>query len=173
MSEIIESPSYDSLADILPTSPSDLRIDIENMPIKNPLLKTAALAYLQPIRSPHVVQNKGFFGKLKDMFSCGESCCIGWLKECGAYGAVPSIKTTELNSVHLLASVRDGGCLDLKSSLYCIVSEFHNKMIACSDTYILRAYWIKETIFGTNRMLTKKLLLDDIVIVDNFLVIAF
>lgn len=90
--------SYTSLKDLLPAShpapappaivsPTTHNSSWHEIPIRNPLVKQAALAYLQPMSTPTGVGNKGPFGKLKDAccsFFCdgggdGGLGCFGWL----------------------------------------------------------------------------------------------
>ncbi|XP_039006638.1 uncharacterized protein LOC120134236 [Hibiscus syriacus] len=93
----IQSVSYTSLKDLL-SSPTADQTGIstptihdnknnnssywscwnEEIPIKNPLVKHAALAYLQPMSSPTATAEKGSFGGLKGM-CCRESGCLFWL----------------------------------------------------------------------------------------------
>ncbi|GMI88045.1 hypothetical protein HRI_002473800 [Hibiscus trionum] len=95
----IQSVSYTSLKDLL-SSPTSVQTGIsspttarnnnynnwscwnEEIPIKNPLVKHAALAYLQPMSSPTATVEKGSFGGLRGM-CCRESGCFFWL-----YGVV-------------------------------------------------------------------------------------
>lgn len=64
--------SYTSLRDIMPHPNNDSWNEI---PIKNHLLKQAAIAYLQPMSTPPPeVGNKGFLQTLKE--NCG---CFRWL----------------------------------------------------------------------------------------------
>lgn len=88
--EMITIPSvkYTSLRDILPDPPLSTAITspVNNsswheIPIKNPLLKQAALAYLQPMSTPPEMGKKGLFDKLKEKCSCGgrEMGCLEWL----------------------------------------------------------------------------------------------
>ncbi|KAE8672883.1 pentatricopeptide repeat-containing protein [Hibiscus syriacus] len=87
----IKSVSYTSLKDLMPSSsssspPSTAAIaspKVRNssrheIPIKNPLVKQAALAYLQPVGSPPVACEKGLFEKVKER-CCGECGCVSWL----------------------------------------------------------------------------------------------
>ncbi|XVE48814.1 hypothetical protein DITRI_Ditri01bG0032500 [Diplodiscus trichospermus] len=79
----IQSVSYTSLKDLLPTSPPAITSPTHNsswyeIPIKNPLVKHAALAYLQPMSSPPEVGEKGLFGRIKEK-CCGECGCFMWL----------------------------------------------------------------------------------------------
>ncbi|XP_007041748.2 PREDICTED: uncharacterized protein LOC18607496 [Theobroma cacao] len=81
----IQSVSYTSLKDLLPTSPLAITSPTHNsswheIPIKNPLVKHAALAYLQPMSSPPEVGEKGLFGRLKER-CCGECGCVLWLHD--------------------------------------------------------------------------------------------
>ncbi|XP_039039188.1 uncharacterized protein LOC120176988 [Hibiscus syriacus] len=91
----IQSVSYTSLKDLL-SSPAALQTGFsspttrgnnsnnnwrcwnEEIPIKNPLVKHAALAYLQPMSSPTATAEKGSFVGLKGM-CCRESGCLLWL----------------------------------------------------------------------------------------------
>ncbi|KAM4089463.1 hypothetical protein ACB094_07G153700 [Castanea mollissima] len=82
----IPSVTYTSLKDLLPSSsttspPSAITPAMmmminsswyDEIPIKNPLVKHAALAYLQPMSTPREVRRKGIFGRLKDKCTC---CC--------------------------------------------------------------------------------------------------
>ncbi|KAI3441189.1 uncharacterized protein J3R85_002433 [Psidium guajava] len=77
-----QSVTYTSLRDLLPASPpppsgasATNNSSWYEIPIKNPLVKHAALAYLQPMSSPPEVGEKGLLGKLKD--SCGCFCWLG------------------------------------------------------------------------------------------------
>ncbi|KAK8582540.1 hypothetical protein V6N13_069314 [Hibiscus sabdariffa] len=80
----IQSVSYTSLKDLLPSpmisSPTtcDHCCWSEEIPIKNPLVKHAALSYLQPMSSPTAAVEKGSFGGLKGR-CCHESACVFWL----------------------------------------------------------------------------------------------
>lgn len=87
----VESVSYTSLKDLLPLSPSSTAAitsptnnsSWHEIPIKNPLVKQAALAYLQPMSSPpEVGGSRGFFGKFKDTVCCCCQCeCFGWIHD--------------------------------------------------------------------------------------------
>ncbi|KAL3722743.1 hypothetical protein ACJRO7_035020 [Eucalyptus globulus] len=77
-----QSVAYTSLRDLLPASPPHPSVASPTnnsswyeIPIKNPLVKHAALAYLQPMSSPPEVGDKGLLGRLKD--SCGCFCWLG------------------------------------------------------------------------------------------------
>ncbi|XWS40234.1 hypothetical protein CRYUN_Cryun18bG0122700 [Craigia yunnanensis] len=79
----IDSVTYTSLKDLLPTSPPAITSPTHNsswheIPIKNPLVKHAALAYLQPMSSPTEVGEKGLFGRLKER-CYGECGCVLWI----------------------------------------------------------------------------------------------
>ncbi|XVE93907.1 hypothetical protein REPUB_Repub01dG0234800 [Reevesia pubescens] len=80
----IQSVSYTSLKDLLPTSSPTITSPTHNsswneIPIKNPLAKHAALAYLQPMSSPPEEGEKGLFRKLKER-CCGDQCgCVLWI----------------------------------------------------------------------------------------------
>ncbi|KAJ9128619.1 hypothetical protein P3X46_033533 [Hevea brasiliensis] len=81
----IQPVTYTSLKDLLPVSPPTISSPTHNsswyeIPIKNPLVKQAALAYLQPMSSPPEVGDKGFFGRLREM-CCGEYGCFGWIND--------------------------------------------------------------------------------------------
>lgn len=87
----IQSISYTSLRDLLPISSSPAAITSssptthnsswhDEIPIKNPLVKHAALAYLQPMSSPPEVGEKGFLGRFKESCCCSRECgCFLWL----------------------------------------------------------------------------------------------
>ncbi|KAI4297804.1 hypothetical protein L6164_037669 [Bauhinia variegata] len=90
--EMITIPAvrYTSLRDIMPDPPPHAMIvspannsSWYEIPIKNPLVKQAALAYLQPMLTPPEVGNKGLFGKLKEKCLCGreELGCLCWLSD--------------------------------------------------------------------------------------------
>ncbi|CAA7050825.1 unnamed protein product [Microthlaspi erraticum] len=51
------------------------------IPIRNPLVKQAALAYLQPMagRPPGTVVEEGLFGKFKEVCCGGQCGCLEWL----------------------------------------------------------------------------------------------
>ncbi|VVB08573.1 unnamed protein product [Arabis nemorensis] len=51
------------------------------IPIRNPLVKQAALAYLQPMggRPPGTVVEEGLFGKFKEVCCRGQCGCLEWL----------------------------------------------------------------------------------------------
>ncbi|KAF5727132.1 hypothetical protein HS088_TW22G00819 [Tripterygium wilfordii] len=82
----IQTKTYTSLKDIFPastpaiTSATGLNSSWHEIPIKNPLLKHAAWAYLQPMSTPTEIEERGFWGKLKER-CCGEWGCVGWLKD--------------------------------------------------------------------------------------------
>ncbi|GLT30772.1 hypothetical protein SLA2020_237340 [Shorea laevis] len=84
----IQSVSYVSLKDLLPPSPAaGITSPTHNsswyeceIPIKNPLVKHAAMAYLQPMSSPPEVDGKGLFGRLKD-WCCGECGCFAFITD--------------------------------------------------------------------------------------------
>lgn len=83
----MEAITYTSLRDLLPASslsamsPTHNSSWYDEIPIKNPLVKHAALAYLQPMSTPAETGNKGFFGRLREKCSCGHRWfgCFGWL----------------------------------------------------------------------------------------------
>ncbi|XP_028797551.1 uncharacterized protein LOC114753036 [Neltuma alba] len=82
---------YTSLRDIipqhLPPPPPPIVSPAYNsswneIPIKNPLVKQAALAYLQATPTPTDVASKGLFHVLNDRCFCGDrggSACFDWL----------------------------------------------------------------------------------------------
>ncbi|KAE8654348.1 Amino acid permease family protein [Hibiscus syriacus] len=86
----VQSGSYTSLKDLLPrgssspvicsptTSTTGDNSSWHEIPIKNPLLKHAALAYLQPVGSPPPACEKGLLGRLKEM-CCRECGCFMWI----------------------------------------------------------------------------------------------
>ncbi|XVF67975.1 hypothetical protein PTKIN_Ptkin10aG0165200 [Pterospermum kingtungense] len=84
----IRSVSYTSLKDLLPTTSSSAAGAIitspthnsswHEIPIKNPLVKQAALAYLQPMATPPEVGEKGIFERLKERCCC-ECGCLSWI----------------------------------------------------------------------------------------------
>ncbi|KAE8716846.1 Amino acid permease family protein [Hibiscus syriacus] len=88
----IKSVSYTSLKDLMPSSSSSAsppsvaaiaspkvhNSSWHEIPIKNPLVKQAALAYLQPVGSPPVAGEKGLFEKVKER-CCGDCGCVSWL----------------------------------------------------------------------------------------------
>uniref|UniRef100_A0A2P2QX33 Uncharacterized protein LOC105638508 n=1 Tax=Rhizophora mucronata TaxID=61149 RepID=A0A2P2QX33_RHIMU len=80
----IQSATYTSLKDLLPPpsilSPSAHNSSWQEVPIKNPLVKHAALAYLQPMSTPLEVGDQGFFRRLKDQFF-GQCGCLGWFRD--------------------------------------------------------------------------------------------
>lgn len=82
------STEYTSLKDLLqaagtamsPTPSSSWH----EIPIRNPLVKHAAMAYLQPMSTPTTSfgDRGGFLGRLKETWLCGcggEYGCFGWL----------------------------------------------------------------------------------------------
>lgn len=86
----IQSLSYTSLRDLLPASTSPAFMSPTHnsswheIQISNPLVKHAALAYLQPMSTPTEVGDKGLFWKLKEkccLFCCGGGGfgCFEWL----------------------------------------------------------------------------------------------
>ncbi|KAF7841328.1 uncharacterized protein G2W53_003626 [Senna tora] len=96
--EMITIPAvkYTSLRDILPEQPSPLPAPPiaspakssgswnNEIPIKNPLVKQAALAYLQPMASPAEVGDKSVFDMVKEKCFCGEGGeweCFRWLND--------------------------------------------------------------------------------------------
>ncbi|KAK8476808.1 hypothetical protein V6N13_115216 [Hibiscus sabdariffa] len=124
----IQSVSYTSLKDLL-SSPTALQTGIsspttapinnnnnwscwnEEIPIKNPLVKHAALAYLQPLSSPTAAVEKGSFGGLRGM-CCRESGCLFWL-----YGVVwRNVKEAAWESGE---EVNDSSCEDDEDKVDC------------------------------------------------------
>ncbi|CAK9315292.1 unnamed protein product [Citrullus colocynthis] len=82
--EMTPLQSYTSLKDLLPDSPSPPPSAVaaplhcpawDELPIKNPLVKHAALAYLQPMLRPPVAGDRTFMRRLKK-HGFG---CIEWL----------------------------------------------------------------------------------------------
>ncbi|CAN6554568.1 unnamed protein product [Malus baccata var. baccata] len=80
----IQTVTYTSLRDLLPASPQpSIMSPIHNsswhdeIPIKNPLVKHAALAYLQPMSSPPEVGDKGLFRMIREKCNC-EFGCLRW-----------------------------------------------------------------------------------------------
>ncbi|KAI9124301.1 hypothetical protein K1719_005601 [Acacia pycnantha] len=77
---------YTSLRDIIPEHPWPPTIvppvksrSWNEIPIKNPLVKQAALAYLQATPTPPDIARKGLFRQLKDLCFCpsrGDSACL-------------------------------------------------------------------------------------------------
>ncbi|TYH85628.1 hypothetical protein ES332_D02G281000v1 [Gossypium tomentosum] len=93
----VKSVSYISLKDLMPAASSSSQssppqqaaaavsspIKSSNsswneIPIKNPLVKQAALAYLQPMSSQPPAGEKGLLEKIKDK-CCGECGCVSWI----------------------------------------------------------------------------------------------
>lgn len=81
-----QSASYTSLKELLPASSPTITsptMSIHNsswneIPIKNPLVKQAALAYLQPMESLPPAGEKGFFERVKE--NCSSECgCVLWM----------------------------------------------------------------------------------------------
>lgn len=81
----LQPATYTSLKDLLPASHPSITSPTINsswseIPIKNPLVKHAALAYLQPMSTPPDVGDKGLFGKLTDSL-CYQCECFSWIKD--------------------------------------------------------------------------------------------
>lgn len=81
----LQPATYTSLKDLLPASPPSIISPSYNsswseIPIKNPLVKHAALAYLQPMSSPPEAGDKGLLGKLRDSFCC-QCECFSWIND--------------------------------------------------------------------------------------------
>ncbi|KAK9001521.1 hypothetical protein V6N11_083303 [Hibiscus sabdariffa] len=86
----VQSGSYISLRDLLPPGSSSPMIGSpttsatannsswHEIPIKNPLVKHAALAYLQPVGSPPAAGEKGLLGIVKER-CCRECGCVLWI----------------------------------------------------------------------------------------------
>ncbi|GMJ06931.1 hypothetical protein HRI_004362300 [Hibiscus trionum] len=86
----VQSGSYTSLRDLLPPGSSSPMLSSPTMsttannsswheiPIKNPLVKHAALAYLQPVGSPAAAGEKGLLGRVKER-CCRECGCVLWI----------------------------------------------------------------------------------------------
>ncbi|KAJ1436332.1 hypothetical protein SESBI_04364 [Sesbania bispinosa] len=76
---VVPTVSYTSLRDIVPHDPNNASWN--QIPIKNPLLKQAALAYLQPMSTPPEIGNKTFLDHLKENCFCGPQLfgCFRWL----------------------------------------------------------------------------------------------
>ncbi|EEF41111.1 conserved hypothetical protein [Ricinus communis] len=83
----VKSATYTSLKDLLPVSPLSITSTSHNaswneIPIKNPLVKQAALAYLQPMSTPPIAGGKGLFlRRLRDLICCRECGCFGWFND--------------------------------------------------------------------------------------------
>ena len=86
----VQSIGYTSLKDLLPSSSSSPAVmsptpssSWYEIPIKNPLVKHAAMAYLQPMSSPPEIGNKGLLAKLKEKCFCGGGVCgcFGWIND--------------------------------------------------------------------------------------------
>ncbi|KAA3464689.1 zinc-regulated protein 8-like [Gossypium australe] len=86
-SDVEMMTSYTSLKELLPASSptiiSPTMSTVHNsswneIPIKNPLVKQAALAYLQPMESLPPAGEKGFFERVKE--NCSSECgCVSWM----------------------------------------------------------------------------------------------
>ncbi|OWM80447.1 hypothetical protein CDL15_Pgr019727 [Punica granatum] len=77
----LQSATYTSLRDLIPSSPPAIMSPTNNsswyeIPIRNPLVKQAALAYLQPMSTPPEVGDKGLLARLRER--CG---CLRWLRD--------------------------------------------------------------------------------------------
>ncbi|KAA8546133.1 hypothetical protein F0562_020973 [Nyssa sinensis] len=77
----LRSLTYTSLRDLLPASPPPIMSPTYNrgdswreIPIKDPLLKHAAWAYLQPMMTPAESDDRSYFWKLMDK-CCGRCGC--------------------------------------------------------------------------------------------------
>ncbi|KAK4774980.1 hypothetical protein SAY86_009915 [Trapa natans] len=80
-----QSVAYTSLRDLIPSQPHPPLPGITSptnnsswseLPIRNPLVKQAALAYLQPMSTPPESGHKGLLGRLRER--CG---CLWWLRD--------------------------------------------------------------------------------------------
>lgn len=74
---------YTSLRDILPPFPAGIMSPPRlsswtEIPIRNQLVKHAAMAYLHPMSTASEVGGKGVFGRFKDWF-CGGCGCLLWV----------------------------------------------------------------------------------------------
>ncbi|PON45052.1 hypothetical protein PanWU01x14_261950 [Parasponia andersonii] len=85
----VHSVGYTSLRDLMPSSSSSPAAmsptpssSWYEVPIKNPLVKHAAMAYLQPMSSPPEIGDKGLLARLKEKCLCGGAWgCFGWLND--------------------------------------------------------------------------------------------
>lgn len=80
----IQNIGYTSLRDLLPsTGPPTIMSPTNSswyeIPIKNPLVKHAALAYLQPMSTPPDPRDRGLLWRLRDACGCSENGCFCWL----------------------------------------------------------------------------------------------
>lgn len=75
------SLGYTSLKDLLPANSSSSWYG--EIPIKNPLVKQAALAYLQPMSTPTQSGDKNLFRRLREQCSCQSGCfeVFTWLRD--------------------------------------------------------------------------------------------
>lgn len=76
---------YTSLKDLLPASPPFIisptkKSGCGEIPIKNPLVKHAALACLRPMSGPPKARGKGLLGKLRNLFCC-QCECFSWIND--------------------------------------------------------------------------------------------
>nr|XP_011458695.1 PREDICTED: uncharacterized protein LOC105349779 [Fragaria vesca subsp. vesca] len=83
----LQAVTYTSLRDLLPSSPPTIASPTHNsswheIPIKNPLVKHAALAYLQPMSTPPEVGGKGILRTIRDKCGCSDGIgCVDWLRD--------------------------------------------------------------------------------------------
>ncbi|KAK3193264.1 hypothetical protein Dsin_024574 [Dipteronia sinensis] len=94
--------TYTSLKDLLPppsspragmTSPPAHNSSWHEIPIRNQLVKQAALAYLQPMSSPQPdAGDKGVFGKLVDG-------CSWWRRQCQCFSWIKDVLFKNLREV--------------------------------------------------------------------------
>lgn len=75
----IQTIEYTSLRDLLPSTVPTSNSSWYEIPIKNPLVKHAALAYLQPMSTPPYPRDRGLLWKLGDACGCSENGCFCWL----------------------------------------------------------------------------------------------
>lgn len=75
----IELTTYTSLRDLLPPPPQQKSSWYE-IPITNPLVKHAAIAYLQPMLTPPDLR-RGLLERLKDACGCSDDGCLWWIRE--------------------------------------------------------------------------------------------
>ncbi|PRQ25025.1 hypothetical protein RchiOBHm_Chr6g0278991 [Rosa chinensis] len=83
----IQTVTYTSLKDLLPAYPPTIGSPTHNsswheIPIKNPLVKHAALAYLQPMSTRPEVGGKGIIRTVRDKCGCTDGIgCLDWLRD--------------------------------------------------------------------------------------------
>ncbi|XP_041014477.1 uncharacterized protein LOC121257522 [Juglans microcarpa x Juglans regia] len=99
------SMEYTSLKDLLPERRTYSSWYSE-IPIKNPLVKHAALAYLQPMSTP--MREKGLFRRLREQCCSCQSGCFGvftWL--CDAVSSIKLTSRVEVSGVEYNAEDED------------------------------------------------------------------